>query len=165
MTESDAWTEAVSEVERRVADGRESGRYPEELDTQLESDFARAAKDPLRFSRLDDAREQLNELADFRFGRERIEMESEVPGGSGFHRIVGKAVSRSVSGVLSQLGDLSVRLQSMLEAVLDANDEMRTVISNDVLGDIDELHHRMAAIEHRLGRLEASADAAADHDA
>jgi hypothetical protein len=167
MPESDAWDEAVSEVERRVAEGRESGRYPEELDAQLESDFARAAKDPLRFERLDAAREQLVDLSDYRFGRDRIELTSSVPGGSGFHRVVGKTVSRSVSGVLGQLSDLSSRVQSILEAVLDANDEIRSVVVNDVLGDIDELHHRMAAIERRLGRLEASGDAAdgADTDA
>jgi hypothetical protein len=162
MDDVDVWADAVAEVRRKVEEGRASGLYPEELDAQLASQFARSAKDPLRFERLAAVRDQVDRLAAVRFGRDRIGLSSSVAGGSQLHRVVGKAVSRQVAGILQQVGGYAKDVSSTMQALVAALDEQRTVITNDLFGDIDAVHHRLVALEHRLARLEAEARASRD---
>ncbi len=93
-----------------------------------------------------------------RFGRDQIGLDSGVPGGTEIHRLVGKAVSRQVLGVLQQVTRYAESTGESLTAILDALDEMRTVVTNDLFGDIDAVHHRLVSVEARLARLEAATE-------
>src|SRR4051794_39655672 len=102
MTDRDMFEDALAEVRARVEQGRAEGLYPEELDEQLASQYARAGKDPLLFEQLDRARDAVARTVGARFGRDQIALDSALPGGPEIHRVVGKAVSRQVLGVLQQ---------------------------------------------------------------
>ena len=150
----------MAEIRHRVEAGRANGRYPEDLDDQLASQFARAAKDPLTFTALSALTRRVEDLRALRFGRNRIGLTSTMPGGAQLHRIIGIAVSRSISGVLQQVAELSRGTADALDGVVAALEEQRAIITNDLFGDIDAVHARLVAAEHRLARLEAQASPA-----
>ena len=162
MTDPNPWSDAMAQIRRRVAEGRADGRYPEDLDDQLASQFARAAKDPLAFTALAALAERVERLGTLRFGRDRIGLDSAVTGGSQLHRVVGKAVSRQVGGVLQQVSELARDTTATLRAVVAALEEQRNVVTNDLFGDIDAVHARLVAVEHRLARLEAESTDTSD---
>jgi hypothetical protein len=153
---TDRWEAAKAEVERRVAEGRANGLYPEELDEQLASQFSRAAKDPLAFATFDELRERLEHLAGLSVAVRRDGMQSSVPGGEIVHRTIAKLTSRQMTAVDRDLTALLHECQGVLTAVAAALDEVRTVVSTDLFGDIDAIHHRLVTVEHRLARLEAA---------
>jgi hypothetical protein len=158
MTDRDVFEDALAQVRERVERGRAEGLYPEELDEQLASQFARARKDPLLFEQLARARQAVARTVDARFGRDQIALDSGLPGGTEVHRLVGKAISRQVLGVLQQMTRFAQSTGESLTAILDALDEMKTVVTNDLFGDIDAVHHRLVSVEARLARLEATVD-------
>lgn len=153
-SEKAEFDEAMAEVRRRVDEGRRSGKYPEELDEQLASEFARLAKDPLAFGRLDALRSTVEKLRRASFGRALIEYSSSVPGGSALHQLVGKLVSRQVLSITQQTAAFAAEVSRSLDAVVAALEEIQTVVTGDVLGDIDAVHHRLVRVERRLARLE-----------
>jgi hypothetical protein len=156
MTDRDVFEDALAQVRERVERGRAEGLYPEELDEQLASQYARARKDPLLFEQLDRARALVARAAGLRFGRDQIALDSGMPGGTEVHRLIGKAVSRQVLGVLQQVSRFADLTGESLTAMLGALDEMRSVVTNDLFGDIDAVHHRLVSVEARLARLEAA---------
>jgi hypothetical protein len=158
MTDRDVFEDALAQVRERVERGRAEGLYPEELDEQLASQFARARKDPLLFEQLARARQAVARTVDARFGRDQIALDSGLPGGTELHRLVGKAISRQVLGVLQQMTRFAHSTGESLTAILDALDEMKTVVTNDLFGDIDAVHHRLVSVEARLARLEAAVE-------
>jgi hypothetical protein len=149
----DRWASAVAEVKRRVEEGRRDGTYPEELDVELASQFARAGKDPLAFSSLPVLRERIDALGATRMDL-TIDPASSVPGGSGIHQLVSKLITRQVQSIARQLSAVVRSTTAALEGVADSLDELRTVVANDVLGDIDSLHHRLIVLEHQVARME-----------
>lgn len=146
---------AVAEVERRVAQGRQDGRYPEELDAQLASEFSRQAKDPLWFQAVDRLPEAAARLRGLVFGRTAIEHTSSMPGGAALHKAVSLIVSRQVLALSQQLNTLSREVASALDDTAEALGEMRSALRGDVFGDIDAVHHRLVVAEQRLARAEA----------
>lgn len=153
MTDRGVYDDAVAEVRRRVERGRSTGLYPADLDAQLESQFMRAGKDPLLFERLDAARAAVDALRSRSFTRAAIPVSSELPGGTALHRLLSKVVGRQVDGVLSQVDEHARQVDAALGATIDAIDELRTVIQNDLFGDIDAVHHRLVSLEHELSLI------------
>lgn len=145
---------AVAEVERRVAEGRASGKYPEELDEQLASEFSRMAKDPLWFRSFAALPEAVDRVRRAGAARAAVVYSSGLPGGAALHRLVEKAVSRQVSAIAQQLSSVATTVASSLDEIVAALEETRTVIQADVLSDLDAVHHRLVAVEHRLARME-----------
>jgi len=150
---NDRWASAVAEVKRRVEEGRRDGTYPEELDVELASQFARAGKDPLTFSSIPVVRDRIGALGAISIDLS-IDPSSSLPGGSGIHRVVSKLMARQVGSIARQLTMVVRATAAGLDAVANSLDELRNVISNDVLGDIDSLHHRLVVLEHQVARLE-----------
>ena len=156
MSTAHRWEEAVAEVARRVEAGRRDGRYPEELDVELAAQFARAHKDPLAFATIDAVRARAGAIASTPLDLS-IEDSSALPGGSGVHRLVNKAMARSLAAVARRLAELARATAGGFESVADSLEEVRAVITNDVLGDIDALHHRLVVLEHEVARLRPDA--------
>lgn len=148
---------ATAEVRKRVAAGRADGTYPPELDDQLASEFARMARDPLWFGAVEALPAVVERVRGARFGQALVEYTSGVPGGSQMHRVVGKVVSRQVAGLAQQMSAFALNVSASLDAVVAALEETRTVLQGDVLSDLDAVHHRLVAVEHRLARLETGA--------
>lgn len=153
---------AMAEVQRRVEAGRKSGKYSDEIDDQLASEFARMARDPLWFSSFERLPATVGEVRGAKFGQALVEYTSGVPGGSQLHRAVGKAVSRQVSGIAQQMSAFALTVSKALDAVVDALDETKSVIQADVLSDIDAVHHRLVSLEHKVARLESAAETDTD---
>ncbi len=148
------------EVSRRVAEGRRRGIYSDSLDEELASGFARMGRDPLWFDSFGQMEAALREIRSTRFALDPPSS-SNFPAGAQLHRVVGRVIGQQVTGVMNQvrmLAGLSVGALNALERSLT---ELRLVISEDVLGDLDDLHHRLVAIERRLNLLE-SADRGVD---
>jgi hypothetical protein len=139
MNDATPWSEAVAEVRRRVDEGRANGLYPEELDAQLASQFARAAKDPLYFEGLDRFGQDVEKISGVRFSASQIPTSSDVAG-----------------GVLQQVDAYATGVGVTFRSLVTGLEELRSVVTNDVFGDIDAVHHRLVALEHRLARLEAA---------
>lgn len=153
---------AMAEVQRRVEAGRQSGKYSEEIDEQLASEFSRMARDPLWFSSFERLPEAVADVREARFGQALVEYTSGVPGGSQLHKAVGRAVSRQVSGLAQQMSAFALTVSKSLDAVVDALDETKSVIQADLLSDIDAVHHRLVSLEHKVARLEAAAETDTD---
>ncbi len=164
MSTDDRWAAAVAEVRRRVEQGRRDGTYPEDLDLELASQFARAGKDPLTFSGIAVLRERAAELAGTPIDI-HIDPTSSIPGGSGIHLVVSKIVSRQAMAIARQLSRIARGTASALDAAATSLDEIRAVLSNDVLGDLDALHHRLVALEHKVARLELEDSDLGEHSA
>ena len=156
--ETGEFENAMTEVRRRVEEGRRSGKYPAELDDQLSSEFSRMARDPLRFGDIEAARSAVGRIRSAAFGRSLIQYSSSVPGGTALHQLVGKLVSRQILAVTQQVTAFATDVSRALVAVVAALEEIEAVIRGDVLGDIDAVHHRLVAVEHRLARLESTGD-------
>jgi len=155
--EASEFDATMAEVQRRVAEGRASGRYPAELDEQLASEFSRMSKDPLWFGSYDALPGAIARVRGASFGRAFIQYTSSIPGGNALHQAVGRVVSRQVLGLSQQMATFANEVAASLEAFVAALDETRTVIRGDVLGDIDAVNHRLVRVEQRLARFEAGA--------
>lgn len=163
----------VDRLRARIAERRASGLYPADVAGDLDAHFARIVAHrppPIDYEHL---RATVETVA--RAGAvtpEAISYESGVPGGDMVHKVVGKAVSRQTTGVLSQV-------QQMADAVVAALRELVGVLEYhnahphaELVGEIDSLLDRVASLERnsgdgplgladvrqRLERLEAEAE-------
>ena len=144
----------VNELQKRVAAARQAGRYPVGLEQQLEADF-KAIMDVVHRSgdQLETVRGELHELrvkADNLNGL--VSPRSRIPGGSIYHRIVGRLVGHHTRGVAHQAQDTvraSIKVSESLLELLEAQqiDDRRL---------LRELNH---AIKDRLVMVDVLAEA------
>ncbi|MEZ5320843.1 MAG: hypothetical protein R2698_01945 [Microthrixaceae bacterium] len=121
----EAYEAATAEVARRVEEGRRSGKYPPELDAQLESEFARMPRDPLWFRAFDRIPPAVAAVRAVRFGQRFIESTSSLPGGAVLHQTVGRLVTRQVGGLAEQMSRFATEVAAALDAMAAALDETR----------------------------------------
>ena len=157
MSAEDRWEEATAEVRRRLEEGRRNGLYPDELDVELASQFARAGKDPLAFETFDRLRSAIAAVRDVDLSATPAPSTSDLPGGQVLHRTIARLMARQVQALLRQVSTLTAALADGFDATTASLDELRTVVTTDVFGDIDAIHHRLVAVEHRLERLRLDA--------
>jgi 2-polyprenyl-3-methyl-5-hydroxy-6-metoxy-1,4-benzoquinol methylase len=147
----------LAEIRARVEAGRASGVYPEGLEEELASDFARQLRRPDRSARFEHLRWSLRHLESRRhFGAQHVALDSGAPGGEAAHRAVGKVVARHVNGVYSQVRDFTDALVPLLEQLVIAAEEPPLHVHDDVVHDIDVLQDRVASLQRTLDRLGAS---------
>ena len=65
-------------------------------------------------------------------------------------------VARQIDGVLRQVSAYATQVSATFDAVTESIDELRSILTTEVFGDIDAVHARLVSVEHRLARLEAS---------
>lgn len=147
--------DAAALVAAKLAEGRATGRYSDELDERLATQFQRAGVDPLGFPAFAALTERVGQLRRTGFGRPEVPRSSSIPGGSAAHGVVARIVGRQIDGVLRRLSSYANSVSQTFEAVTESIDELRSLLTTEVFGDIDAVHQRLVGVEHRLARLEA----------
>jgi 2-polyprenyl-3-methyl-5-hydroxy-6-metoxy-1,4-benzoquinol methylase len=134
----------------RVEQRRNLGAYPPGLETELDNHFAHLTGDrPASPSfLLDELETALADLQRFSFGRDRIPLESRIPGGAAMHRLVAKGVGRQIQGVFEQAQDQSQRVARALDLMTQVSELLADTYDRRVLQQLDDVQLRLAE-EHR----------------
>ncbi len=139
-------------LRERVDARREGGVYPPGLEEDLDRHFRMLSGErPVSPSfALDELEASLRDLQHFAYGRDRISLDSNVPGGRALHRTVGKAVSRQIEGVLDQAQEQSRRVAHTIALLTEVTNTLADAFDTRVLQQIDDLQVRLAEQQRRL---------------
>lgn len=138
----------VERLRMRVAQRRSEGAYPDGLEDDLDAHFTRLSTHlPKRYDPevLQAKLHTLNNQPGF--SAERIASESVLPGGSAFHGLVAKLVSRQVGGILEQIQDFADAARSVINEMATAMQHPHGHGHADLLGQIEALHDRLVGYE------------------
>ncbi|HEX4979431.1 MAG TPA: class I SAM-dependent methyltransferase [Acidimicrobiales bacterium] len=138
----------LDELRRRVEERRSAGEYPTELEAELDAHFERIAIQ--RTPEFDFA--VLHELLDglrkrSAFSVAQIDYSSKFPGGSRFHRLMGRIVGRQVAAVVEQVQQHSDAVLEVVTNLTQALEHPRIHQHPDLAGELILLLDRVAAYE------------------
>jgi SAM-dependent methyltransferase len=137
----------IAAIRERVAERRQSGFYPPELEEDLDAHFKRIVAHR-RQSDLTDLRADLQALeVRGAFDRGRIPLDASMPGGQQLHRVVAKVVSRQIQGVLEQVQEFGDTVRDALDKITDALEDPYGHVHADVLAQLDAIWERLAVYE------------------
>lgn len=152
MTSADAddlsVPQLIEELKARVAERRNSGDYPADLEAELDAHFDRIAERiPSRYDheRLHAALGHLE--MNMGFSPARIGLQSGAPGGAIIHKTIAKVVSRQTNGVLEQSQIFAEAVRDGLREIVAALEHPNGHGHADMLGQIDALFDRIAQFE------------------
>lgn len=138
----------VERLRLRVAQRRAEGVYPEGLERDLDAHFTRlSAHLPKRYDPTVLQAKLLMLNSQPGFTPDRITSESGLPGGSAFHGLVAKLVSRQVGGILEQLQEFADATRSVVNEIATAIQHPHGHGHSELLGQIEALHDRLVAYE------------------
>lgn len=145
--------EVLAELNRRVELRRQEGKYPPDLERQLEAEFAAILEVVHRGEdEVDHIAHLINEL--------RVELlslnglvapQSRIPGGGLYHRLVGRLVGRQTRGVAQQT-------QKALQRQLDLLDLVQHQLRAQRDADVRVLHQLETGMRDRLMMVDALAE-------
>ena len=137
----------IEDIRARVAARRRDGFYPEGLEADLDSHFARVARGR-RTTDVTALRDLLISLeVRGAFHRGRIQLDTSVPGGSQVHRVIGKTISRQTEGVLQQVQEFADAVRQTFAGLVDIVEYADTHVHADVTAQLDAVWERLAAFE------------------
>jgi len=145
--------EVLTELRRRVEVRRQEGKYPPDLERQLEAEFASILE---VVHRGEDEVDHIAHLVTV-LRQEVLSLnglvtnQSRIPGGRLYHRVVGKIVGRQTRGVAQQT---QVALQRQLDVIELIQRQLRA--QRDA--DVRVLHQIETAIRDRLMMVDALAE-------
>jgi len=139
----------IDQLRLTVEQRRSEGLYPAGLEDDLEAHFRRIVSHRVvpDTSALDASLQRLRSLPGL--SPSRIPAESGVPGGAALHRAVAKVVSRQAQGILEQVEELASALRSVADELARALRQPNTHVHPDLVGQVDALQERMAALERQ----------------
>lgn len=142
----------IAELRARVQRRRAEGVYPPGLEESLDAHFERlvGGRPPGAPQIADRLRRVLGELERFHFTRAAIDPSSDLPGGELVHRLVGKAVSRPVSGVLAQAEQHAALVREALALVGDLATTIAQEYDTRVVQQLDDLQVRLVEAERAI---------------
>ncbi len=142
----------LAELRARVDQRRRDGVYPPGLEQELETHFEQIVEDrpPTPSFLMDELEIAIDELQQFGYSRNRIQTDSNLPGGSSVHRAVAKAVSRQVQGVLDQAQEQSRRVAHALTLLVDVTNMLTDAYDGRVVQQLDDLQARLAEQQREL---------------
>lgn len=142
----------IAELRARVQQRRDDGVYPAELEEALDAHFERlvGGRPVGSPAVLEQLQRVLGELERFHFTRAAIDPSSELPGGRFLHRLIGKAVSRQVSGVLEQAQEHARLTQRALALIAELATSIADEYDSRVVQHLDDLHVRLAEAERAI---------------
>ncbi|HEX4491672.1 MAG TPA: methyltransferase domain-containing protein [Acidimicrobiia bacterium] len=146
----------VAELRDRVEARRNAGAYPDDLEESLEQHFTqligpRSRVAPQAFDELDS---QIRDLGEYEFSRTRIASSSGVPGGALAHRLVNRALSRAIDGVLAQSQEQQVLLTGVLALLSEIASSIASGGEQVVAQQLDDLQQRLAEHTRSLNELD-----------
>lgn len=141
----------------RVESRRNAGMYPSGLDEELDEHFKHlvAHRPPSPSFTMDELEDVISQIQHFEFSRAKIATKSNIPGGTGVHRVIGKSVARQVQGVLEQVQDQSQRIGNALALLGEITDSLADAYDRRVVQQIDDLQVRLAEHQRELNRMRA----------
>lgn len=146
----------LAELKARVEKRRQEGEYPPELEDDLAKHFrhivAHRIASPSRVDRK--LLVKLSEAANF--SRQRIEVNSQVPGGRQVHRMVRKLVARQIDGIFAQLAEFTQVLRQVLDQMAISLEEIVAFTRRDLGSRIELALDHIAKIEERLQAMESN---------
>jgi len=137
----------VDGLRATVEQRRRDGRYPPGLEEDLDAHFHRIVTHRVvpDLSALEAAVSRLESLPGVSVGR--IPAESTLPGGAALHRAMSRALGRQLQGVLEQVEEVSSALKTVVTELASALRLPNTHFHPDLVGQVDALQERMAALE------------------
>lgn len=146
----------VAELRIRVASRRESGSYPDNLEESLDWHFEqlvdpRARIAPAIFDELD---ELLRALTQYQYSRSRIEKSSNVPGGEFAHRVVTRALSQEIDGILTQSQQQSAIVTRALSLLAEVTNSVGSEMESRFTQQLDDIQQRVTEHTKVLNDLE-----------
>ncbi len=143
----------MQEVMDAAREARDSGVYPDGLEEQLQSDFARQLSRPDPRDRIKHLDGLLEQLSARRMGRAAVETSSAIPGGSAAHRAIGKVVSRQVDGVYQQMNNFTAELVGVLGFMMEGLQDPQAHVHTEMLRELDALQDRVAELQVTIDSL------------
>lgn len=149
----------IAELKARIEERRLAGGYPDDLEATLDQHFdrlvgVRPRSSPALHYELQAVMRDLNEMG---LSRARIDPASRLPGGRLVHKLMSRALSRQIDGVLQQI-EAQSRITTQAIGLLS---EIASTIGNEfdtkVLQQLDDLQIRLSEQAREVNRLEYQA--------
>jgi hypothetical protein len=161
---TDIVAEAIARISQRAEARKTDGEYTASFETELDRHFrgiaSNLAAEKTAVRNLNRSVEAL--ITTPSFSRAQIDTQSRMPGGSLFHRIVGKLVSRQVEGIFQQLREHDDAQSAVLKDLAHTleliathgfpDTERRLSVLADRVAILVEMAVRMDLIEAELSR-------------
>jgi hypothetical protein len=175
-----AAAELADEVRRRVAQRRQAGEYPPELEQRLARHFEQVSLHRQDYDSLQPLRQAVSELTELsQFRLEEVDVRSRLAVGERYHELLGRTITRHLHPLVAQLQAYVTGVQRVLERLLERLDDPGSHTHADLLGQINSLVDRlgrlegapsepaaeMAALRERVTALEAKVEVRPWYDA
>ncbi len=147
----------IAELRDRIEKRRAGGEYPDDLESTLDVHFDRLVGVRPRSSPAlhDELQAVLSALSQVSYSRARIDPASRIPGGRFVHRLMSRALSRQLDGVLRQ-ADQQHQLVTRAVALLgEIASSIRDDFDTRVFQQVDDLQVRVAEQARDVNRLDA----------
>ena len=146
----------ISELKARIEERRASGGYPDDLEATLDQHFDRlVGVRPRSYPALhDELQGALHDLGQVGFSRARIESSSRLPGGRMVHRLMSRALSRQIDGVLHQVEQQSWLVTQAIGLLGEIASTIGYEFDTKVLQQLDDLQVRLAEQAREVNNLD-----------
>ena len=147
----------IAELRTRIEQRREAGEYPDDLESTLDDHFDRLVGVRPRSSPAlhDELQSVLSALGQHGFSRANIDPASRLPGGRTIHRLMSRALSRQIDGMLAQMEQESMLVTRAVAVLGEIASTMGDEFDTRVLQQLDDLQVRMAEQARDVNVLEA----------
>jgi hypothetical protein len=146
----------VAELRAKVEERRRSGQYPPGLEEDLGAHFQRLLARRLEPPRPVDLRGPLARIEEaLPLRRDRIPLDSQVPGGAVLHKSVAKLVARQTQGVVEQVQAFAEPVRQAIEALVIAVEDLTREVREELTAQVAAVVERQAAQE-RAAALQAA---------
>jgi 2-polyprenyl-3-methyl-5-hydroxy-6-metoxy-1,4-benzoquinol methylase len=147
----------IAELRTRIAERRDAGEYPDDLESTLDDHFDRLVGVRPRSSPAlhDELQSVLRALEQHGFSRAKIDPASRLPGGRAIHRLMSRALSRQIDGVLAQMEQQSLLMTRAVAVLGEIASTMGEEFDTQVLQQLDDVQVRMAEQVREVNSLEA----------
>ncbi len=146
--------DVLQRLRAKVAGRKAAGEYPSDLPERMAAHFERLlggrGGSSVDFERVHAA---LDEARSARlFALEHISHESNLPGGTAAHKLIGKVTARQSQGVLQQLQTWADATQRSLDVLAGAIAQLQGDLANETRG----LDEQIARAQMAVGRVESA---------
>lgn len=147
----------IAELRSRIEQRREAGEYPEDLESALDDHFDRLVGVRPRSSPAlhEELQAVLSALGQLSFSRAKISPASRLPGGRFVHRLMSRALSRQIDGVLGQVEQQTHLITRAVAVLGEISSTMGDDFDTRVLQQLDDLQVRLGEQVREVNRLES----------
>lgn len=159
--------DVLARLRAKVAERLAAGEYPADLPARMDMHFERLlggrGASTIDFERvgrvLDEARQARL------FALEHISYESDLPGGTAAHKLIGRVTARQSQGILQQLQTWADATQRALDTLAISLNQLKGDLANEARGldeQVAKAHLSVARTEIRVAKLAELSDSVAE---